>query len=188
MTPRTEEILTYDIGLLAVFDPSTLDSTAYKLDREAYLQSNAREGLQGLINALWERPTTVTDDGIMASLPEIQTVLPREKSLPKAKDLTKWEKFAKSKGIATKTKKDRMEFDEATQKWVPKWGYKGKNKEGEQAWAVEVPANADNDFDPRAKAKEDRKAKIEKNEKQKMANISRAQASGSKKRKSSSRH
>ena len=32
-------------------------------------------------------------------------------------------------------------FDEEKQDWVPKWGYKGKNKELEQQWIVEVPAN-----------------------------------------------
>lgn len=185
LLPKTQESLSYDVGLLAVYDPSPLDVTAYKVDREDYLQSNAREGMQGLINALWERPTTVTDDGIMASLPEVQTVLPREKPLPKTKDLTKWEKFAKSKGIASKPRKHRMQFDEDKGEFAPTWGYKGKNKELDSQAVIEIPANAPADFDPRAKAREDRKGKMEKNEKQRMANVSRAQATDSKKRRSS---
>lgn len=185
LLPKTQESLTYDVGLMAVYDPSPLDTTAYKVDREDYLQSNAREGMQGLINALWERPTSVTDDGIMASLPEIHTVLPREKPLPKAKDLTKWEQFAKSKGIASKPRKHRMQFDEDKQEFAPTWGYKGKNKEIDSQPIIEIPDNAPADFDPRAKAREDRKSNIEKNEKGRLANISRSAAADSKKRRSS---
>ncbi len=31
-----------------------------------------------------------------------------------------------------------MVYDEAKGEWVPKWGYKGRNKEGEGEWIVEV--------------------------------------------------
>jgi regulator of ribosome biosynthesis len=31
-----------------------------------------------------------------------------------------------------------MQYDEATGEWVPKWGYKGSNKSGENDWIVEV--------------------------------------------------
>jgi hypothetical protein len=31
--------------------------------------------------------------------------------------MTKWEKFAKAKGIAPKPKKDKMVFDEQSQSW-----------------------------------------------------------------------
>lgn len=115
--PQTQEPLQYDLGLLAVFDHSPLDTQAYADNREAFLLANAREGMQGLINALWERPTTVSDEGVMASLPEMETVLPREKPLPKAKIDTKWQQFAKSKGIAPKPKRDRMVYDEEKQDW-----------------------------------------------------------------------
>lgn len=115
--PQTQEPLQYDLGLLAVFDHSPLDTQAYSDDREAFLLANAREGMQGLINALWERPTTVSDEGVMASLPEMETVLPREKPLPKAKIDTKWQQFAKSKGIAPKPRRDRMVYDEEKQDW-----------------------------------------------------------------------
>lgn len=121
----------------------------------------------------------------MAQLPDITTVLPREKPLPKAKAVTKWEKFAKTKGIAPKPKRDRMVFDEEKQDYVPRYGYKGKNKEGEQAWAVEYPANADADFNPRAKAKDERKERLQKNQAQQAKNASRSsfgKANGKKRR------
>lgn len=62
--------------------------------------------------------------------------------LPKPKPMTKWQAFANAKGIAPKAQKDRMVFDEQSQEWVPRWGYKGKNKQLEDQWIVEVPANA----------------------------------------------
>lgn len=56
--------------------------------------------------------------------------------------MTKWQAFAATKGIDPKPRRDRLVFDEETQEWVPKWGYKGKNKQLENQWIVEVPSNA----------------------------------------------
>lgn len=55
--------------------------------------------------------------------------------------MTKWQAFAATKGIAPKPRRDRLVYDEDKQDWVPKYGYKGKNKETENQWIVEVPAN-----------------------------------------------
>lgn len=183
--PRTTEPLKYDLGLLAVYDPSPLDPSAYYTSREDFLRTNAREGVQGLINALWERPTTVSDDGVMASLPEMETVLPREKPLPKpSKDLTKWQEFAKRKGIAPKPKRDRLVYDEEKRDWVPRYGYKGKNKDAEDQWLVEVPQDKESDYNPRQAAKQERMARTKKNDQQRDRNISRAKGSDAKKTKS----
>jgi len=54
-------------------------------------------------------------------LPDSTTVFPRQKKLPDAKILTRWEKFAKDKGIQKK-RRGRMVYDEATGDWVPRWG------------------------------------------------------------------
>jgi len=56
--------------------------------------------------------------------------------------MTKWQAFAQAKGIAPKEKKDRMVYDEDKQEWVPRWGYKGKNKDKEEQWIHEVPNGA----------------------------------------------
>lgn len=60
--------------------------------------------------------------------------------LPPPKAETTWERFAKKKGIKAKTaaQRQKMQYDEATGEWVPKWGYKGANKAGETDWIVEV--------------------------------------------------
>lgn len=63
--------------------------------------------------------------------------MPREKPVPKPKPLTKWERFAKEKGISHK-KKDKKVWDEERQEWVNRWGRDGKNKEKEDQWIHEV--------------------------------------------------
>jgi regulator of ribosome biosynthesis len=54
--------------------------------------------------------------------------------------MTTWQKFAQKKGIKAKTaeQKKNLVYDEDKGEWVPKWGYKGNNKKGEDAWIVEV--------------------------------------------------
>jgi regulator of ribosome biosynthesis len=55
--------------------------------------------------------------------------------VPKEKELTKWEKFAKEKGIVKK-KRSRMLFDEEKGEYLPRFGYKKANDQSKQ-WAFE---------------------------------------------------
>ena len=89
--------------------------------------------------------------------------------MPKSKPPTKWELFAKKKGIK-KQKTPNTVFDEETGEWVPRWGYKGANKKDENEWLVELPntpadkeeiAGGDN---PRMAMKKDRRARVGANE------------------------
>jgi len=160
--------------LLTVTDLNPIDPESYKEDLEAYLQSNARDGVQALLNTLFALPSTPSPDGPVAKLPPPVTQLPRAKPLPKPKPLTKWEKFAKEKGISHR-KKEKPVWDEEKQEWVNRWGWKGKNKELEGQWLTEVPSNADIDHDPSKIAKAERKARVAKNERQMTQNITRAQ-------------
>jgi regulator of ribosome biosynthesis len=206
--------LQVDAGLLAVFDSNELDEEAYRsvwagrlpwryipilmqdilviiyrTDTEAYLQATARDGVQALINGLFNLPIRKSGDGPLAMLPPIETALPRAKPLPKPKPPTKWEQFAAAKGIQ-KTRRERKVWDEEKQEWVNRWGRGGKNKDVEEQWAVEVPANARmsggcwyswictaNDYDPFKEARDERKARVAKNEKQRLANAARAEGS-----------
>lgn len=137
-----ETPLQLDVGLLAVFDPNAIDAEDYAKDPSAALLANARNSTQALLNAVFSLPVTRhPDHGPLASLPAPETALPREKSLPKPKPLTKWEKFAKAKGIQN-TKTDKLVFDEETRTWVPRWGFKGANKKVEEQWIHEVPEGA----------------------------------------------
>jgi len=91
--------------------------------------------------------------------------------------LTKWEKFAKEKGISHR-KKEKAIWDEEKQEWVNRWGWKGKNKELEGQWLTEVPANADIGHDPSKIARVERKVRVAKNERQMAQNVARAQGEG----------
>ena len=109
------------------------------------------------------------------TLPPCTTALPREKPLPVPKTETKWEKFAKKKGIQAKKKGEgKMVYDEATGEWVPKWGYKGRNKEGEGDWLVEVDEKKEKGMvdgeEVRGEGRRERKERIRRNERKERAN------------------
>ncbi|KAI4199801.1 MAG: hypothetical protein LQ346_002524 [Caloplaca aetnensis] len=126
---------TFDLGNLLVNDANPLPPNP----SQAQLSATARDCAQALINQLLTTcPITSSADGVLMTLPPPTTPLPREKPVPAEKEKTKWEKFAAKKGIKDKKKEGKLVFDEETQEWVPKWGYKGRNKEGEQDWIVEV--------------------------------------------------
>lgn len=116
-------------------------SNTNRQNLEEYLTSTARDGVQSLVAALFALPTRSSLDGPLALLPTPTIQLPRAKHLPKPKPPTKWERFAAAKGIQKKIR-DRKVFDEDKQEWVNRWGKDGKNKETEDQWLTEVPANA----------------------------------------------
>ena len=69
------------------------------------------------------------DEALYAlALPEPATALPRAMPLPKAKALSKWDKFRLEKGISPRKKRSRLVFDPATKDWAPRWGYKSAKK------------------------------------------------------------
>ena len=67
--------------------------------RDAYLTELARDNTQILINAIWQLPTHRVEEVVVATFPPPTYKLPREKPLPEPKAETKWEKYAKEKGI-----------------------------------------------------------------------------------------
>ncbi|SPO32766.1 related to RRS1 - regulator of ribosome biogenesis [Ustilago trichophora] len=162
----------FDLGLLTSINPNPVTSTS-----DDALLSRARDGVQSLVNKIFTLPITRDAEyGPLASLPAFTSKLPREKSMPKPKPLTKWEKFAKQKGIQSR-KKDKMIYDENIGEWVPRWGYKGANKDLEEQWIHELKNNGNTDMDPAKTAKKERLAKQAKNEKQRLGNLARAAAS-----------
>ncbi|KAF2239305.1 RRS1-domain-containing protein [Viridothelium virens] len=168
---------TYDLGNLTVYDPNPLPPFPTNAD----LDSTARAAAQSLIaELLTTRPIRRSADSVLINLPAPTTPLPREKSLPSAKPKTKWQEFAEKKGIAPKRKSERanLVFDEERKEWVPKWGYKGKNKEAEGEWLVEVdPEKEERDGeagDKRREGRAARKERIKREERKRRANERRA--------------
>ncbi|KAJ8612797.1 hypothetical protein MRB53_037268 [Persea americana] len=136
---------TFDLGLLLCNDTNPLP-TYNEDDKEAVLAAVARDNAQALINQLLTACpiTKSTDDGgLQINLPAPTTQLPREKPIPKAKEKTKWERFAEKKGIKPKGKDGKLKFDEVSGDWKPKYGYKGKRGDGVQEdWIVEDDGDA----------------------------------------------
>ncbi|KAH8925939.1 hypothetical protein BT69DRAFT_1215943, partial [Atractiella rhizophila] len=157
---------------------------------EQALLSNSQTIVQALVGSIFSRPLV---SSLSANSGEIPTaisnleygLIPRAKRLPSAKPLTKWEKFAKKKGIGAKNKGKKV-WDEEKGEWRDRWGYgkwKGARGMGEDGkgladdWVVEVKGNeADPSYNPRAQSKKESKLRKGKNEKQQLANIARAQA------------
>jgi len=135
------------------------------------LKNLARDNSQLLMNGIFSLPTTRVEDGVVANLPKPTTPLPREKHIPKAKPETRWEKFAKEKGIQ-KRKKSKMVFDETYLEYRPRHGYKRANDQLND-WLIEVPNSADpmeDQFEKKAKEKRER---VEKNQKKSEKRISK---------------
>ena len=159
-----------DVGNLYLNDLQPVDVKEIS-DNETFLKNLARDNVQLLFNKIWELPIERVDNVIVCNLPSVTTVLPREKKIPKPKPPTKWEKFAKERGIHNK-KRGRMIFDEESSTWKPRFGYKRGNDDTKE-WCVEVPENADPNEDQFEKRDTAKKERVAKNELQRLRNIGR---------------
>jgi regulator of ribosome biosynthesis len=123
---------------------------------------SATFGLQGIIDRLFELPYESSNTGPVVTLPAATTYLPRAQRLPEAKKETRWEKFAKEKGITNK-KRARMLWDEEAQEWRPRWGYNRAKGGMEEQAIVEVKPGDDPNADPWTEARNSKRARVEKN-------------------------
>lgn len=77
-----------------------------------------------------------------------------------------------------------MQYDEATGEWVPKWGYKGANKAGENDWIVEVDMKKERErkegTTQQGDGRRDRKEKVKRNERLQRANERKGRKAGAK--------
>lgn len=146
----------------------------FRGNTEEYLLNLTRDNVQLLINGVWELPTERLDEHIVAKLPKPSFDLPRARKLPVPKALTKWEEFAKAKGIKKRTK-DKKVWDDELDKWVPTYGYQHHKADEDKNWVLEVPKNIDPMTDMFQKKKDLKNERVAKNEIQRMKNIARAQ-------------
>ncbi|OXV11017.1 hypothetical protein Egran_01223 [Elaphomyces granulatus] len=185
----------FDLGHLIAKDPNPLViPTTVPLNDS--LKATARDGAQCLLNQLLTTCpiTSSAKDGVLLTLPPPNTLLPRHKPVPTPKPPTKWELFARKKGIgkynakpgtalADKERRKKLVYDEATGEWVPRWGYKGKNKAEEEDWLVEVPEKewkkeGQTEQNIRGMNRTERKERIRRNERKMRANDRRSRKSG----------
>lgn len=163
--------LELDLGNMLAIDTNQLDKE--QLTTPAYLLSLARDNTQLLINSIWQLETERVEDAVIAKFPPPTYKLPREKPAPKPKPMTKWEKYAKDKGIDKKKKKDRLVWDDVVSKWVPQFGYKKAQAEADKNWMIPLKQNADPTEDPYEKLAEAKREKVAKNELQRLRNLAR---------------
>ena len=105
---------------------------------------------------------------------------PREKPCPEPKPETRWEKFAKEKGIK-KRKRERMIWDKDTESWRPRYGYK---RNGElKDWVIPLKKTDPDTIDKYEEKRLTKKGKILKNELNRIRNLDKAAAKKNKGRK-----
>ena len=106
--------------------PSRFHNTSQALEKdgELYLHRRGRDNVQLLINQVFALEREESSTGPLANLPACEEPLPREMPVPMPKPETRWQKYAREKGINAGKKKERMVFDEQKKEWAPRWGYK----------------------------------------------------------------
>ncbi|XP_066590699.1 ribosome biogenesis regulatory protein homolog isoform X2 [Prorops nasuta] len=167
--------LEFDVGTLLACDTNVLDKKSLSSKKEDYLLSLTRDNVQLLINKIWDLPTQHVDDVIVATLPKPTYVLPRARAVPKPKPLTKWQQFAKEKGIKTKKRdKSKLKWDDELRKWIPTYGYKRAKAEEQKEWLIEMNDQNKPMEDPFAAAKLAKEERKSKNELQRLRNIAKS--------------
>jgi regulator of ribosome biosynthesis len=172
-----EDDLRYDLGNLAAFDTHPISLQDVNANGgisniNNFLIKHARDNAQLLYNQIFNLDSESSDVGRLVLLPESETPLPRFRPVPKPKPETKWEKFAKEKGIKNK-KRERMLWDEEKKEWRPRYGYQRANDEMRD-WAIEVGPNDNPYEDPFQARKVAKKERILKNKLKQLGNLERA--------------
>lgn len=169
-----ERNLNIDVGNLTAWDSEAITVPKAGPEREEYFRQIARDDVQTILNKLYSIDDTEIKDGMkFLKLPPGTTVLPRGKPVPEPKQPTRWEQFARSKGIKSKSDKrrDKLVWDEVADKFLPRYGYKKAENEHQRDWLIEIPDNADPNVDYFAKKNEDKKERIAKNKYQQLRNV-----------------
>lgn len=184
ITVHKELELQLDLGNMLACDPNPPDTQGRRAgsgaELEERLKALARDNTQLLVNALWALPAERLPGGeavLVARLPEPSLRLPREKPPPRPRAPTRWEQFAKLKGIQ-KRKKTNLVWDEARGEWRRRWGYKRAGDDTKD-WLIEVPeSSADPERDLFGERRKAKREMVAKNELNRLRNIARAQRSG----------
>jgi regulator of ribosome biosynthesis len=131
-----------------------------------------REVVEALVRAVFALPSDSTEEGRMAVLPAPIYAMPRAKPIPKERSLTKWEKYAKEKGIQKKKSRDRLIWNEARQDYLPRYGAKSAKSLDEAAILPHKDSIAKGD-DPFSVAKREKNSRVRDNKKKQIANVAR---------------
>mgnify|MGYP002789142185 FL=1 len=139
--------LQVDLPLLAVYDMNGVRSFP-----ECSLEENVRltvqQDMQEIIDQLFKLPMeTATACPLPPALPDktkghkgAMLRLPRQKPIPAARQPTRWEQFAKTKGIKKRRKRSGMQWNDRLGSYAARHGAKSaKNQIKQQEdWCQEV--------------------------------------------------
>jgi len=175
-----EDDLEYDLAFLMATDAHPFDEKAMLQSTGKCIKTRAKSNVQRLVNKLFMLEKKNSDRGPMLLLPEPILRMPREKPVPEPKAESRWEKFAKERGI-TKRKRDRMVWDDDTGTWRPRFGYKrdGAGKD----WLIPLKKTDPDHLDKFEEKRLTKKQAMNKNTLNRIKNLDRADRQG---RKSSS--
>lgn len=190
----------YDLGHLAAFDSHPVDQRALNQQKEKYLKEISTQNAQLLIKHIFDLPMEKTEDGpqvgwhgtlflsfleftsncnmVQAQLPAPTSKLPRMRPVPEQRPATRWEKFAREKGIKNQKHKSQKVFDEEEREWKPVKEYKKDKKEKD--WLVEVKPGDNPYDDPFEKKELEKKQKVVQNQLNRVKNLQRNPSSGAK--------
>jgi regulator of ribosome biosynthesis len=167
------ELLRLDPGALLIhngqeFDPDT--------ELETALATRATAATQALFAHLFSLPASRAHNGAVVALPPMVLKLPRFKMVPAAKVETRWEKYARIKGIR-KRKHSKWDWDIEKNEWRPRSGFQKANDANDQ-WVIEASGSRadDPEFNPFTEIKQAKKAHIEKQMAAQQANAANAVA------------
>ena len=181
--PDKMDDLQYDLHHLVATDSQPVDESIKTLapsTRNIQLHAAARDNVQLLFNRIFQLDKQDSNEGLLAVLPDtnvrdpgsVESLLPRHRPVPTKKHETRWEQFAKEKGIVNR-KRDRMVWDDQSQSMKPRWGY-GRANDDTKDWAIPVGANDDPYEDPFEKRKTAKKERVMKNQLKQMSNLDRS--------------
>jgi regulator of ribosome biosynthesis len=180
-TGAFEGPLDVDLGNLTACDASPLDPAAFPSSggasaTEAALE-RGRDVLQRLVADLFSLPSESDVNGRYVQLPPGTTPFPRVKPLPpQVKPMTKWEQFAKEKGIK-KRKRSKLVFDEEADEWKRRHG---KDRVSDKAEVLVMDGKwseqGGNGEDPFTREARERRERVEKNLGRQQKNLQNAVA------------
>ncbi|GFP90783.1 ribosome biogenesis regulatory protein homolog [Phtheirospermum japonicum] len=155
------------LHLVATLDDRLPGATGGQRDAtEEIVKETIEQGtklVQAIADTLFSLPSTEDPEGPIVKLPAPTTKIPREKPFPKPRPPTKWEEFAKKRGIQ-KRHKEKAVFDEQTGTWKRRYGYDRVNDDNDIP-IIEAKASDEPGTDPFAERRKEKKSKVDKQEK-----------------------
>ena len=133
----TNQGLEVDLANLTATDIDFHFKTEGGAPNEQELLNRAQQCVQTVFSQLYGLPLSKDGHLSVVKLPEPKSQLPRYQPLPQPKPLTRWDRYARDKGVSNR-KRSRMVWDEGGQEWKPRWGYKRAGNKPEDQWLVEV--------------------------------------------------